>query len=44
MFKVNNKNTRKTPLASILCLTVNFEHTSHVSIVNFEHVIGHLTE
>ena len=34
MFKVNNKDTRTTPSASLLCLfTVNFEHISHLVLV-----------
>ena len=40
MFKVNNKDTKTTPLASLL-LTLNIFHTylcSSVSIVNFEHL------
>ena len=44
MFKVNNKVTKTTPLASFWYLIVNFEHISHlcstVSVVNFEHVIA----
>ena len=44
MFKVNNKDTKTTPMASFWCFIVNFEHISHlcssVSIVNFEHVIA----
>ena len=51
MSKVNNKDTRTTPMASFWCLQwcpsgvfiVNFEHftpCSSVSIVNFEHVIA----
>ena len=43
MFKVNNKETKTTPMASFSVFIVNFEHISHlcssVSIVNFEHVI-----
>ena len=42
MFKVNNKDTKTTPMASFWCLIVNFEHISHlcssVSIVNFEQI------
>ena len=42
MFKVNNKDTGKTPLARSGVFVVNFEHIStpwsSVSIVNFEHV------
>ena len=37
MFKVNNKNTRTTPMTP---LTLNIFHTLCVSIVNFEHVIA----
>ena len=36
MFKVNNKDTRKTSLASLAYITP----CSSVSIVNFEHVIA----
>ena len=45
MLKVNNKDTRTTPVASgvvliSLLLTLNiFQPCSSVSIVNFEHVI-----
>ena len=42
MFKVNNKDTRTTPVASFWCFIVNFGHISHpsssVSIVNFKQV------
>ena len=43
MFKVNNKGTRTTPLASFWCFIVNFVWTyftpcSSVSFVNFEQV------
>ena len=41
MFKVNNKNTRTTPMASFWYL-INFEYVSHlfsgVSIIKFEQV------
>ena len=43
MFKVNNKDTRTTQLASNYehMLTLNIFHTfSSASIVNFEHVIA----
>ena len=43
MFKVNNKDTKTTLLASFwwLLLALNIFHTySSVSIVNFEHVIA----
>ena len=44
MFKVNNKDTKTTPMASLWCLYFNFEHISHlcsrVSIVNFVIVIA----
>ena len=45
MFKVNNKHTRTTPLASSGIFIVKFEHISHLalvlgSIVNFEHVMA----
>ena len=33
MFKVNNKDTRTTPLALFLCLIVNFEHISHLILM-----------
>ena len=40
MFKVNNKDTRMTPLVSLL-LTLNIFHTLfQCFIVNFEHVIA----
>ena len=45
MFKVNNKDTRKTPMTSFCIFIVNFEHISWrrsgIFIVNFEH-ISHL--
>ena len=37
MFKVNNKDTRTTPVVSFWCLSTP---CSSVSIVNFEHVIA----
>ena len=49
MFKVNNKDTKTTPMVfwnsrRFGAFIVNFEHISHlcssVSIVNFEHVIA----
>ena len=44
MFKVNNKDTRTTPLASFWCLYCQlwtyFTSSSSVSIVNFEHLIA----
>ena len=44
MFKVNNKDTKMTPMMSFCVFIVNFEHIWHlcssVSIVNFEYVIG----
>ena len=44
MFKVDNKDTRTTPLTSFWCLYflnwTYFTPCSSVSIVNFEHVIG----
>ena len=44
MFKVNNKDTKTTPIASFLCLYwqlgTYFTPFSVVSIVNFEHVIA----
>ena len=39
MFKVNNKITRTTPLASFWSFIVSFQHISHlfrVTIVDFE--------
>ena len=46
MFKVNNKDTIMTPMASFCVFIVNIEHISHlvdsVSIVNFEHIIEHV--
>ena len=43
MYKVNNKDTRKTPMASFWCLycyiLTYFTPCSSVSIVNFEHNI-----
>ena len=33
MFKINNKNTRTTSMMSFLCFFVNFEDTSHLSLV-----------
>ena len=43
MFKVNNKDTKTTPVASFWChfcyLRTYFIPCSSVSIVNFEHVI-----
>ena len=38
MFKVNNKDTRITPLASLLSTLNIFTPCSSVSIVNFTHV------
>ena len=44
MFKVNNKDTKTTPMTSSGVFIINFEHISQlcpsVSIVNFEHVIA----
>ena len=44
MFKVNNKDTKTTPMTSFGVFIVDFEHISHhcysVSVVNFEHVIA----
>ena len=40
MFKVNNKDTRTTPMASLLPLNMYFTSCSSVSTVNFEHVIA----
>ena len=44
MFKVNNKDTRTTPLVSLRCLYCElltyFTPCSSVSIVNFEYVIA----
>ena len=44
MFRVNNKDTRTMPLATLTLFIVNFEHISHlvhsVSVVNFEHIIA----
>ena len=40
MFKVNNKNTKMTPMTFVLVYFKNFEHISHLfgsSVVNFEH-------
>ena len=42
MFKVNNKDTKTTPMALFWCLCyllTYFTPCSSVSIVNFEHVI-----
>ena len=33
MFKVNNKDTRTTPMAFFSVLIVNFEHISHLVLV-----------
>ena len=33
MFKVNNKDTRTTPVASFWCFIVNFGHISHLLLV-----------
>ena len=39
MLKVNNKDTRTTPMGHSSVFNVNFEHISHlVSIVSFEQV------
>ena len=41
MFKVNNKDTRTTPTAVSLMLTLSIFHTLFgVSVVNFEQVIA----
>ena len=44
MLKVNNKDARRTPMASFSCLycwlSKNFTPCSNVSIVNFDHVIA----
>ena len=44
MFKINNKDTRTTPLVSLRCLYYElltyFTPCSSVSIVNFEYVIA----
>ena len=44
MFKVKNKNTKTTPLASFWCLYLNFKQIfgprSSDSHVNFKHVIS----
>ena len=44
MFKVNNKDVRRTPVTSFWCLYCElrtyFTHFSSVSIVNFEQVNG----
>ena len=44
MYKINNKDTRPTPMASFWCLYYQlctyFTPSSSVSIVNFEHVIA----
>ena len=33
MFKVNNKDTRVTPMTSFSCFYVNFEHILHYFLV-----------
>ena len=38
MFKVNNKDTRKTSMTSFRFFIVNFELISHLSPVDFEQV------
>ena len=44
MFKVNNKDTKATPMRHFGAFIVNLEHISHlcstVSVVNFEQVNG----
>ena len=41
MFKVNNKNTRTTPVASFVVFVVNFGHISHFVLVLF---FGHISK
>ena len=33
MLKVNNKDTRTTPLDSLWCIIVNFKHIPHLALV-----------